>query len=77
MPYDRGTEAEAARLVAERAADPDGPISAERMDRGFAVAEARMELPPDCGHEWHGADGGSCPGCGVSPYEAYGLTDPR
>jgi hypothetical protein len=40
MPYDRGTEAEAVRLVAERAADPDGPISAERMDRGFDVAEA-------------------------------------
>lgn len=19
---------------------------------------------PDCGHEWHGADGGPCPACG-------------
>jgi hypothetical protein len=33
-------EQEADRLAALRAADPDGPISEERMERGFAVAEA-------------------------------------
>jgi hypothetical protein len=23
---------------------------------------------PDCGHEWHGADGGACPGCGLDSH---------
>lgn len=34
-------EQEADRLVALRAADPDGEITSERMARGFDVAEAR------------------------------------
>jgi hypothetical protein len=37
----REAEEEAARLVAQRAADPDGEITPERMERGFDVAEAR------------------------------------
>jgi hypothetical protein len=27
------------------------------------VVSVRLEMP-DCGHEFHGADGGACPGCG-------------
>lgn len=37
-------EEEAARLMAQRAADPDGEITTERMGRGFDVAEARAGL---------------------------------
>lgn len=28
------------------------------------AALARELRVPDCGHEYHGADGGRCPGCG-------------
>lgn len=42
MLYDLDVEQDIDQLVAERAADPDGPISPERMERGFDVAERRM-----------------------------------
>lgn len=43
----REAEEEAARLVAQRAADPDGEITDERMERGFDVAEALAAHPED------------------------------
>jgi hypothetical protein len=40
-------EREAERLVAERAADPDGLITDERMERGFNVAETMAQATVD------------------------------
>lgn len=43
MIHAENAEEETARLVALRAADPDGEITPERMERGFDVAEAMGE----------------------------------
>ncbi len=48
------------------ASEPYGDLRLN-ADRAAAIAVLAVmedDPNPDCGHEWHGADGGPCPWCG-------------
>lgn len=57
---------------ARHATEPYGDL-ALNAERAAAIAVQALvyadEPDPDCGHEWHGADGGPCPWCGWDPYK--------
>jgi 8-oxo-dGTP pyrophosphatase MutT (NUDIX family) len=60
--YREGRE-DTARDIAE-AIDNAGSYAIDCLCYGHAAAIARELRVPDCGHEYHGADGGPCPRCG-------------
>ncbi|WP_051723713.1 hypothetical protein [Micromonospora chokoriensis] len=58
-------EADAAGLMAMGYAHLGMPLGPLLEHQVTALGKAAWpEMPAPCAHEWHGADGGRCPGCG-------------